>query len=386
MDKTAQMTAVPEKDLAAVVYVTTDSERKQFLNFPYQHYKYDENWVAPLKIQQKELIDTKKNPFYRNAEIALFLAYHNDRLAGRIAAIVNHTFNRHNKEKAGFFGFYECIENQFVTDLLLRVVRDWLSQKGCERLLGPMSPGLLDEIGIQISGFEHRPAILMPHSKPYYDTLLQGAGLKKEMDLLAYKVTTDTVAMNRMERAREIVKKRNPGLTIRSVRKKNFKTEVEIVRTIFNQAWARNWGFYEMDKEMFTHLAKTLRIIIDPDMAVIAEIDGKPVGFSIALPDYNQVFRHMNGTLFPTGIFKLFWYRRKMDNARTALMGVLPEYRNRGIDALMIQTSAMKGMKNGYRSSELGWLLETNTDIIRVSEKVGGHLEKKYRMYSQPLR
>jgi len=374
-----------KKDLQGVAFVSSDEERKIFLDFPYHHYADDPVWVPPLKIQQKELINTQKNPFYKDADIALFIAYHNGKPAGRIAAIHNHAYNRYNNDTAGFFGFFECIENQLIANLLFRVVRDWLHERGCTRLLGPMSPGLLDEIGIQIEGFEHRPSIMMPHSKPWYDRLIREAGLHKEMDLLSYKVTQETVALDRMDRALDIVRKRTPGLTIRPVNLRNFNAEVDTIHHIFNEAWKNNWGFYEISRDVLEHLAKELKQIIDTDFAHIAEVDGKPVAFSIAFPDYNQVFQKMDGTLLPTGIFKLLWYRRKINAIRTALMGVIPEYQGRGIDAVLVRQSIINGLNRGFNASEVGWLLETNTGILRVVERVGGLREKAYRLYGQEI-
>lgn len=374
-----------QKQLSGVAFVSTDEERKQFIDFPYRHYADDPVWVPPLRMQQKDLLNPQKNPFFKDADMALFLAYDGGKVAGRIAAIHNHAYNRHNKDTAGFFGFFECNQNQFVADLLFRVVRDWLRLRGCTRLLGPMNPGLLDEIGIQIEGFEHRPAIMMPHSKPWYNEMIHKAGLSKEMDLFAYKVLSDTVRVDRMDRALEIVKKRTPGLEIRKVNLRNFDEEVRIIHRLFNRAWAKNWGFYEISLETFIHLGKELKMILDTDFAHVAEVDGEPVGFSIALPDYNQVFAKMDGTLFPTGLLKLLWYRRRINGIRTALMGVIPEYKGRGIDALLTRESIMNGLPRGFVSSELGWLLETNTDILRVAERIGGYKEKTYRMYSQSL-
>ena len=373
------------KPLKGVVFVTTAEERELFIEFPYRHYADDTAWVPPLRIQQKELIDPGKNPFFKDADMALFLAYNDGEVAGRIAAIHNHAYNRHNNDTAGFFGFFECIEDQYLVNLLFKVVRDWLGDRGCTKLLGPMNPGLLDEIGIQIEGFEHRPAIMMPHSKRWYDEMIQSAGLQKEMDLFSFQVTEKNVRVDRMDRALEIVKKRTPGIVIRPVNLRAFDSEVEIIHHIFNNAWAKNWGFYPVSLEVIRHLAKELKMIIDTDFAHIAEVDGRPVAFSIALPDYNQVFARMDGTLFPTGLLKLLWYRRKINAIRTALMGVLPEYQGRGIDALLTREAIVNGLPRNFVSAEVGWLLETNTNILRVVERIGGYREKTYRLYGQQI-
>lgn len=201
----------------------------------------------------------------------------------------------------------------------------------------------------------------------------------------AFRVTQATVAMTRMYRAEEIVRRRLPTLRIREVDPKNIESEVQIVRQIYNKAWANNWGFIPLTEAEFDAVAKDLKPILDPKVAHIAEVDGDPVAFSIALPDLNQALKHMDGTLFPTGIFKLLWHRRKINQIRTALMGVVPEYQGKGIDALLHKEAILNGQQVGYKSSELSWVLETNQNMIRVAEKIGARLEKTYRMYRRDL-
>lgn len=365
--------------------VTTKEERKQFLEFPYKHYANDEHWVPPLKMEQKKLIDKKKNPFYENAEIALFLAEQDGRICGRIAAIEDRRYNEHHNTNTGFFGFFECINNKSAAKLLLKVAGDWLKQRGLTKVLGPSNPSMMDEIGILVDGFEYDPSIMMPYHKPYYDELIKSAGLEKEMDLLAFRVTQGKVAFERMYRAEEIVRRRLPRLKIREVNLKKLDEEIQIVRDIFNKAWSKNWGFIPMSHSELEALAKDLKLILDPKVAHIAEVADEPVAFSIALPDLNQVLKHMDGTLFPTGIFKLLWNKRKINQLRTALMGVLPEYQGKGIDALLHKEAIINGREVGYNSSELSWVLESNKGMIRVAEKLGAHIEKRYRMYSKEL-
>lgn len=368
-----------------VTLVTTSKERKQFINFPYRHYSSDEHWIPPLKMEQKKLIDRNKNPFYENADIALFLAEKNGEICGRIAAIEDRRYNNHHNSNTGFFGFFESINDQSVANLLFRVAKDWLEKRGLSKMMGPANPSMMDEIGILIEGFDKDPSFLMPYHKPYYDDLLKTCGLSKEMDLLAFRVTQDTVALDRMIRAEKIVRHRIPNLKIREVNLKKLDEEVQVVRHIFNEAWSNNWGFIPMNEKELESLAEDLKLILNPKFAHIAEIDGEPVAFSIGLPDLNQALKHMDGTLFPTGIFKLLWYRRKINRIRTALMGVLPKYRGKGIDALLHKEAIVNGREEGFYSSELSWVLESNDGMVRVAEKLGAHIEKKYRMYSQVL-
>lgn len=368
-----------------ITAITSEAEKKEFIEFPYRHYAEDKYWVAPLRMEQKKLLNTKKNPFYKNAEIALFTAESNGAPAGRIAAIIDHRYNEFHKTKTGFFGFFESIDEKSTARLLFRVAEDWLKSRGMEDVLGPANPGMMDEIGILVEGFDKYPSILMPYHKKYYDELIKSCGYQKEMDLLTYEVTQDSVDHDRANRAMEIVKKRLPDIRIRKIRLKKIKDEVKIIREIFNSAWKNNWGFIPLSSEEFDALASDLKTIVDDDFAHIAEIDGKPVAFSVALPDYNQIFRKMNGKLFPTGIFKILWNRKKINKVRTALMGVIPEYQGRGIDALLHRESIENGLKKEVYSSEVGWILENNIQMIRVAEKLGGTNEKRYRMYSKKL-
>lgn len=365
--------------------VENGKQKKQFIKFPYEHYSHNKYWVPPLLMEQKKLLDPKKNPFFNQADIALFNADYNGEMSGRIAAIIDHRYNEFHGTKTGFFGFFESIDNQSTADLLLRVAEGWLDERGMKSVLGPANPGMMDEIGILVDGFEKYPSILMPYNKVYYDKLLKNGGYQQEMDLLTYRVSQSSVDRGRAERAVQIVKKRLPGIHIRKIKLKKIRDEVKIIREIFNEAWKNNWGFIPLSTEEFDALASDLKTIVDDDFAHIAEIDGEPVGFSVALPDYNQIFRDMNGRLFPFGIFKLLWNRKNIDQVRTALMGVKPEYQGRGIDVLLHREAIRNGLKKGVDSSEVGWILENNVQMIRVAERIGGRIEKRYRMYSKKL-
>lgn len=369
----------------AVSVVETKGEKADFIEFPYQHYAKDQYWVPPLRIEQKKLLNTDKNPFFKNADSELFLAYHNDKLVGRIATIIDHRYNDYHNSKTGFFGFYECINRQQTNALMFRIAEDWLRSRGMEKMMGPANPGMMDEIGILVQGFQKYPSILMPYHKEYYDSLLKSAGLEKVMDLYTYEVNQDNVDRDRMNRAVEIVKKRLPDIRIRKIRLNKIKEEIKIIQKIFNAAWKDNWGYIPLSKEEFEYLASDLKTIVDNNYAHIAEVGGKPVGFSVALPDYNQILKDMNGKLFPFGIFKILWNRRKITHIRTALMGVLPEFQGKGIDALLHRESIENGLKFNKYSSEIGWILESNVQMNRVAEKIGGELDKIYRMYRKAL-
>jgi len=366
------------------IYLVSDpGERKEFLRFPNTLYKEQKQWITPLMMEQKKLIDTVKNPFYETADLAMFLATRNGKTAGRIAAIHNKAYNEHHGTNIGFFGFFDCIDDQKVCDLLVKAVGDWFSERGITEVMGPTSPGMMDVIGVLVEGFDHEPGLLMSYNFPYYDTLLKNTGMGKAMDLFAYRVNKQTVTLDRMARAADIVRSRIPNLTIREVNLKDFDHEVAVIRHIFNRAWAKNWGFVPLSESQFRYMAKDLKTIIDTDFAHVAEVEGIPVAFSVALPDLNQALKHINGKLVPFGILKLLYYARKIHQIRTALMGVIPEFQGKGIDALLHKQTIENGLAKGFDSAELSWILESNVDMIRVAERIGASVEKRYRMYTK---
>lgn len=369
----------------AISVVDSKEEKKDFLEFPYRHYQNDQYWVPPLRIEQKKLLDTENNPFYENADIELFLVYNNEELVGRIAAIIDHRYNDYHHTKTGFFGFFECIDRERTAKLMFQMTEEWLRSRGMEEIMGPANPGMMDEIGILVDGFQKYPSILMPYHKEYYDPLLKSVGLEKAMDLFTYEVNQDNVDRERMNRAVEIVKRRIPNISIRKIRLNKIKQEIKIIQEIFNAAWKDNWGFIPLSEAEFMYLAKDLKSVVDNKYAHIAEVDGQPVAFSVALPDYNQILKDMNGKLFPFGLLKILWNRRKITRIRTALMGVIPEYQGKGIDALLHRESIENGLKFNKYASEIGWILENNVQMNRVAEKIGGEHDKTYRIYRKAL-
>lgn len=369
----------------AISVVDSKEEKKEFLEFPYRHYQDDQYWVPPLRMEQRKLIDTEKNPFYDNADIEFFLVFNNDKLVGRIAAIIDHRYNEYHDSNTGFFGFFECIDRKRTAELMFRMAEEWLRSRGMEEMVGPTNPGMMDEIGILVNGFQKYPSILMPYHKEYYDSLLKSVGLEKTADLFTYEVNQDNVDRDRMNRAVDIVKRRIPGIRIRKIRLNKIKEEIKIIQEIFNSAWKDNWGFIPLTEAEFLYLAKDLKSVVDDNYAHVAEVDGRPVAFSVALPDYNQILRDMNGKLFPFGFLKLLWNRKKITRIRTALMGVIPEYQGKGIDALLHRESIENGLKFNKYASEIGWILESNVQMNRVAEKIGGVHDKTYRMYRKSL-
>lgn len=365
--------------------VTTRRELKAFIKLPWQLYDGDPNWVPPLILDLKKMLDRKKNPFFLHSEAEYFLARKNGEIAGRIAAILNRNHNNAHDEKTGFFGFFECIDDTQVANALLDAAKAWAKDRGMTRLRGPANFSTNDTCGLLIEGFDSPPAILMTYNPPYYLKLLADAGFQKIKELYAYMFTHDMPIPDRFKKFAEKVME-DPTVSIRGLDLKDFKREVEIVKTIYNDAWQNNWGFVPMTDEEFDHLASDLKPVVDPEIAFIARVNGEPAGFSLALPDYNEILKDLNGRLLPFGIFKLLWRKNKIKRARVITLGVRTKYqKKRGLAPAFYYETYRRGTNKGYEKGEFSWILEDNVLMNRALEGLGAKLYKRYAFYEQEI-
>lgn len=372
----------------SVVPVEDEIRKLQFIKFPFKLYKNEPNWVAPLIFEVKNNLDEKKNPFFKHSKIKLFLARKDSNVVGRIAAIVNSNHNEFHNDKTGFFGFFECINDNEVANALFRAAEDFLYENKMDTIRGPINLSTNDEVGLLIDSFNLPPVLMMPYNYPYYENLITSYGFKKVKDLFAYQVTEkiiqDKPIMDKLERVANIVLKRE-GLKIRQVNLNNFHSELKLLREVYNRAWERNWGFVPMTEEEFNYMAKNLKAIADPDYIFIAEKDSKAVGFSLTLLDYNQIFQKMNGRIFPTGIFKLLIGKKKINRIRVVAMGIVKEFQRRGIEAVFIRDTIKNGIKNGIKECEISWVLEDNVPMVQTAENIHSQKYKTYRIFEKPI-
>lgn len=363
------------------------TDQRNFLIFPEALYSNTPHWVCPLRIERRDFFDPKKNPFFSNAEVQLFLAKRDGMVVGRVSAHVYHPHNRTHNEKTGFFGFFECENDYEIAKALWDAARDWLKSRGMERMRGPCNFTTNHEIGFLADGFDRPPVIMMTYTMPYYLEFAARYGMAKAMDVFAYHGYSATGFDPRAERLIDRIKTR-ANATVRTIDMSRFAEEVAHVKRIYNAAWAPNWGFVPMDDDELNHMAKDLRQIIDPRIVLFVEVEGQPVGFSLALPDINQALIRLRGRLFPFGLFKLLWLmkvKRVCTLARIMVMGVLPEYQKRGVDTIMNFETYKRATEAGYTEGEMSWVLETNEQMIAVAENLGYTRYKTYRLYEIPL-
>ncbi|MFC1501329.1 hypothetical protein ACFL58_02645 [Elusimicrobiota bacterium] len=360
--------------------VKTSSDFNKFIKFPWSIYKDDENWVPPLLFDIKFVLN--KSPFWEHAQKELFLAIDDDeQVIGRIAGIVDRHYIEFQGENVGFFGFFECINNRETAELLFNTVKHWLKSKNIDKMYGPMNPSTNDECGFLCEGFDSSPVLMMPYNPDYYLELAQDCGLKKKKELYAYDINVEEAPMDRLAKLARIIYKKNPGLSIRPMNLKDFKNEIEKTIEVYNQAWEKNWGFVPWTKKEFHTMASRMKDLINPKFAVLAEINGKPIGIKLSIPDYNIITKELNGRLFPFGFLKILLGKNKIKSTRTMIVGVIKDYRNKGIEGLMYYEAFKNAKAYGLKRGEFSWILDDNILTQRSCESMGGVLYKKYRVY-----
>lgn len=373
-------------ELVTIEAVTTAGEVNEFIRFPRKVYQGNPCWVPPLESDVKFLLSEKKNPFFEHAEAACFLAHRNGETVGRIAAIIDRNHIEIHQEKAGFFGFFECCADSDVARQLLDTAGRWLKERQMEIMRGPMNPSTNEECGFLLEGFDSPPMIMMSYTPAYYLDHMERCGLTKAKDLYAYiTVIREVAAGGRLEKVASSVKARVPGLTVRPADLKRLGQELAAVKEIYNAAWSHNWGFVPMTDAERESMANRLKPLIVPELLIMAEVNGTPAGFFMAVPDYNQVLGKLNGRLGPVGIAKALWYSRKISDIRILTMGVKAEYRKKGIEGLLYLEAFKAAVKKGYQRAEMSWILEDNVLMQRGCELMGGRLYKKYRIYEKKI-
>jgi hypothetical protein len=368
--------------LEEVEVVAVDSKKalNEFVELPFSIYRDEPHWVPPLRIAVKELLDREKHPFYKNASAEFFLARRHGKVAGRIAAIIDNNHNRFHQEKAGFFGFYESVNDVAVARALLERARNWVFDRGAEFLRGPVNPSTNYECGLLIEGFDFDPMVMMTYNPRYYPVLMDQVGLRKAKDLLAYVSNANTIDMKKIDRVAGKVLATS-GVRVRPINMKQFASDVDKVWEVYSAAWSRNWGFIPMSREEFALMGKEMKMILKPELVLIGEVGDRVVGFALALPDVNHALKPARGRLFPTGLLKILYYQRLIKNVRVLALGVVEEYRASGLAAGFYATLVRGARSLGFGDCEMSWILEDNVLMNRSLEVMGAKRYKTYRIY-----
>jgi hypothetical protein len=367
----------------AVRPVSGRREFGRFIDYAYARNAGDPHWIPPLRTSECQRLRPTHNPFFAHADLTLFLAWRNGVVVGRIAAIDDRLHNQVHGDNVAMFGFFEAAD-QDAAHALLERIDSWAKQRGRLRVRGPLNPSMNDSAGLLVNGFDSDPMLLMPHNPPEYGEYVESAGYRKVKDLFAWLYDLDGGAPPIIERLAHRVRERD-RIHVRPLDAAEFSREADRIRDIYCGAWMHNWGFVPPTADEFRRIAAEMKPIFDPRGAVCAEIDGRAVACAIALPDVNQALKGTSGRLGPHTLLRLLCRRRHIDQLRLLLLGVLPEYRARGLYPLLL-FELHRQLRNGpYRRMECSWVLEDNHDVNQPAEQAGAKRYKRYRIYEKTL-
>lgn len=359
----------------------------RFLKVSYLVYGDDPHWVAPLLMDLKKVF-TDANPLFEHARMQLWVARKDGRDVGRIAGIFDNLHNRPGREPEAFFGFFESVEDRQVSQGLFAAVGGWAREQGCKRMLGPMNPTTNDECGLLVEGFDSPPVFMMTYNPRYYLSLFDVDGFTKAKDLLAFHIDLAGIPMERLTRIGGKVKKRNPELSFRPVLRKTLKQDIGKIKEVYNAAWQDNWGFVPMTDAEVDFMAERLKPLLMEGLIWLAEAGPEPVGFLLAMPDYNPALQPLKGKLFTPRVLGFIPYLlgwKRPTRTRVLTLGVREKYRSRGLESALLIEGLRVGFEAGVRESEASWILEDNVMMCRVLEAIGGRVYKRYRIYQRDV-
>ena len=370
--------------------VVSSADRRAFVDLVWDVYKDDPAWVPPLKSEVHGLLNPKKNPWFGHARAQLWLAERGGRAVGRISAQVDALVQEHMAPGTGHWGMFEALDPEAAA-ALIETAEQWLRDTGMTRALGPISISIWDEPGLEISGFEQPPTVMMGHHRPEYRGWIEAAGYAKARDLLTYELAIDQWSDGLADRIVAAGDK-NERIRIRTVDKSRFASEARIILNLLNDAWSGNWGFVPLTEDEIAYAGKKLKPIIFEDLVRIAELDGEPVAFMMTLPDINELIADLNGRLFPFGWAKLLWRLRnpRTKRVRVPLMGVASRLHNSRMATqlafmLIEYTRRVAVTKYGVGHGEFGWILEDNKGMMSIAELPGTRLNHVYRVFEKAL-
>lgn len=368
--------------------VRSKEDLKAFLDVPFPLYRNDPHWVAPLYIERQEHLDPKKNPYFRHAEVELFVAWRDGRAVGRISAQLCRLRSERYRDGVGQFGFLEAENDPATFAALLATAADWLKARGATTIQGPFSFSINDETGLLVEGFDTPPSMMMGHALPYYAQRMEEAGFAKAKDVIAYDFLDPGHTPRALQMAHDKAMA-DPDVTLRPLDKKRLREELATIVAIANDAWSENWGFVPWTEDEMSALASNLKMLVTGDYVAIAEYKGEPVAMAITLPNINDWIAGLDGRVLPFGWTKLAWnlFVRPPKAIRVPLMGLRRQFHGTPLGAVL-GMAVIARVRNyhvgrGTARGELSWILEDNMPMRRMIESFGGRPYKTYRIYEK---
>lgn len=379
-----------------VVEANTPAQKKNFIQFPYKIYENNPHWVAPLQLDMRQMFDIrtpfdrfirKRHPFYDYGEMQAFLAYRASSLVGRICAVGNSLYKQHHDSQTGFWGFFECIDDQEVADTLFQAAEKWLKKKGFSKMKGPASPSSTYDYGLLVEGFDDSPRVMMTYNPKYYVKLIETAGFDKLKQLYAYKISADTINNNKKLARVVVAIKKRYAVEMQPINMKDLKNEVEKIRRIYNESWNPNWGHIPFTDKEIEMLAEGIKPVAEANLILFCYVRNQLAGMAVAVRDVNFLLKRFKGRLFPFNLFKLMNKKnlKKTEWMRVLLLGLLPQFQGKGIDAAFYWDLIQNSLNLGLRYCEASWILEDNTMMNRAMDVVSGVVYKRYNLYTRPI-
>jgi GNAT superfamily N-acetyltransferase len=368
--------------------VASRRDRKEFVELPYRLHSTSGVWVPPLRLERHLFLNRRFNPFFTHGDAQLFLARRDGRVVGRISAHYDDAFNVQHSNRWGMFGFLELEDDPEVLPALLGAAERWLAGRRCDRMVGPMDFTMNDESGVMIEGFERVPMVRQPWHPPYYAARCEEAGLAKAIDLFMWELQIsdrEKILPVIFKLAGEVEPRH--GIRLRHMSRRSLRKDMDRFAEVYNAAWSDNWGFVPYSKKDLDAYAQEMHLVFDPHWYMVAETaDGDTAAVAITVPDINQVLAKMKGRLLPFGWWHFLRKGKIIDRVRVGFLGVKPEYQHTGVAAkLYVEHFDMAGA-TPQKWGEMGWILETNTNMNRAMEAMGGRIVRRYRMYERELR
>ena len=367
--------------------VTNRHELRTFIDIPWRVYSDDPMWVPPLRLERR-LHFSKFNPYFKHAEWQAWIAYRGNLPVGRISAQIDQLHRQRYGADTGHFGLLESVEDTEIFAALTYTAETWLSERNTKYVSGPFNFSINQECGVLVDGFDTPPMVMMPHSPKWYGRLLEEQGYQPLKDLLAYWVNLDFKIPQFM---RILLGKFSSRIHLRMIRRNQFKAEMEILRNIFNDAWSDNWGFIPFTEAEFSELGSVFRILLRDEYMWIAEVDGVPAAFLVALPNLNEIFAKFNGNFFPNNWLRLYKNIKysEFNSIRVPLMGVRKQFQNTPLGIVLafmvIDAPRQRPLALGIREAELSWILEDNIAMRTMLNNIGSKEYKRYRIYGKKL-
>ncbi len=373
----------------AVRKIESRQDIEKFIRVPWSLYADDPQWIPPLLAELRDRLRPGKNPYFEHAEAVYFVAERNGKTVGRISAQVCELVQEFQGRGTGHFGMFECEDSQETAGGLFRAAEEWLKLQGMTRVMGPFNLSINDEMGLLVDGFHRPPFVFMGHHRPYYESLVCASGLQKEKDVYAYYGDITAPYPDRVQRILRLAK-RDKSIRVRPVNKRHVGRELDVMLQVFNEAWANNWGYVPYTQAEVEHLVQIVKRLIGAESVLLTEVKGEVAGFTIMLPNLNELVRDLDGKLFPAGWLRLLWRMKfaRCSSVRVPLLGLRERYQKSHTGAviafLMIDRCRQSSLPKGVTHCEMSWILEDNLPMRGILEALGATRDKTYRVYSKP--